>query len=106
MHAYAHLVNNRASEIILDDLDAGNEPAWEHALDGFTLATRITPNLARAWNNRGVALARLGRLDDARGAYATALAMNHDLDSPQQNLIVLETRSRGETSISERPRPR
>jgi tetratricopeptide (TPR) repeat protein len=103
LHAYAHLVNNRASEVILANLDAGTEPAWGSALDGFTLATRITPDLARAWNNRGVALARLGRLEDARGAYAKALSMQGDLDSPQQNLIVLETRSRGETTISKQP---
>jgi hypothetical protein len=73
MRAYAHLVNNRASEAILENLDAGTEPAWGSALDGFSLATRITPGLARAWNNQGVALARLGRLEDARGAYARAL---------------------------------
>ena len=100
LQAYAHLVNNRASEIILADFDTGSQPDWQLALEGFTLATRITPKLARAWNNRGVALARLGRLQEARDAYDQALAMRDDLDSPQQNLVVLETRARGDTSIS------
>jgi tetratricopeptide (TPR) repeat protein len=103
LHAYAHLLNNRASEIILSDLDAGKPPAWNRALDGFSMATRITPNLARAWNNQGVALARLGRLEDARGAYDRALTMKRDLDSPLQNLIVLETRASGEIGIAQTP---
>ena len=105
LEAYAHLLNNRAAEQILDDLEAARPPDWERALEGFALATRVAPDLDRAWNNQGVALARLGRLDDARNAYARALLVNADFDSTQKNLVVLETRSRGETSIQETPAP-
>ena len=102
MRAYAHLVNNRAAERIVEALERGTPPPWEEAQAGFALATTIQPELARAWNNRGVALARLGRLEEARGAYARALSSDTGFDSAQHNLVVLETRARGAPAISER----
>lgn len=105
LQAYAHLLNNRASEQILDDMESNEGPDWERALAGFSLAARITPELARAWNNQGVALARLGRLESAREAYDHALRVDAQLDSPHQNLIVLETRARGETGILQTSSP-
>jgi len=103
IHAYAHLLNNQASERILADMENGGTADWEGALEGFSLATKLMPEMARGWNNRGVALARLGRLDAARDSYARALQVDASMGSPQQNLVVLETRSRGTTSIQQQP---
>jgi tetratricopeptide (TPR) repeat protein len=105
LRAYAHLVNNRAAEQIAEALDQEIPPPWEEALEGFALATRIHPEMARAWNNQGVALARLGRLEEARSAYARALSSDDGLGSTHQNLVVLETRARGEPTISDRAGP-
>ena len=92
-----------AGEGILAELEDGADPNWEQALDGFAQASQLAPDLARAWNNQGVALARLGRLDEARGAYARALTIDANLDSPHQNLIVLETRASGNVGIATAP---
>jgi tetratricopeptide (TPR) repeat protein len=101
LHAYAHHVNNRTAEQMLAQATTTSPSVWEQALEGFTLAASIHPEMSRAWNNRGVALARLGRLDEARASYDHAFALDPSLDSPQrQNLIALETRARGEASVS------
>ena len=105
LQAYAHHVNNRAAEQVMD-APSDSTAAWERALDGFTLATRIHPEMPRAWNNRGVALARLGRLAEARASYDRAAALDASHDSAQaQNLVVLETRARGEAAVSGRTEP-
>lgn len=100
VRAYAHLLNNRASEEILKSRMAGSSPQWTQALEDFGLAARIDPGLRAAWNNQGVALARLGRFEEARVAYLKASEFAGRSDSPARNLQVLETRSRGEVSIS------
>src|SRR5262245_7327410 len=99
--AYAHVINNQASELVLR---AGSPPAsgvWERALEHFSLAARIEPDLVRAWNNQGVALTRLGRLDEARGAYARAAELDPQDEAPRHNLMVLETRAMGDVTIHE-----
>lgn len=100
LRAYAHLVNNRASEEILEAHLAGLPPAWDRARQRFALALRIDPRLGAAWNNQGVALARLGHFDEARQSYLTASDLEDRSASPEHNLEVLETRSRGEFSVS------
>lgn len=100
LRAYAHLVNNRAAEEILQARRAGATPAWDRARDRFQLAVRIDPRLGAAWNNQGVALARLGRLGEARSAYLKASDLRGRGTSAKRNLDVLETRSRGAFSVS------
>ena len=100
VRAYAHLLNNRASEEILKSRMAGRPPLWTQALEDFGLAARIDPSLRAAWNNQGVALARLGRFREAREFYLKASEFAGRSDSPARNLLVLETRSRGAVSVS------
>lgn len=99
--AYAHVINNHASELVLAAGPRPSSHVWERALERFSLAARIEPAFARAWNNGGVALTRLGRLDEARGAYARAAELDAKDEAPMHNLMLLETRALGEVTIHE-----
>jgi tetratricopeptide (TPR) repeat protein len=79
--AYAHIINNRASQLILAAKREGVAPPWERALEGYRLAAQLQPEFASAWSNEGVALARLGRLEEARVAYARAHSVDPSLEA-------------------------
>ena len=74
--AYAHLLNNVAGHQVLDTQSGSASERWEVARQGFKLATEIQPELGRAWNNLGIAYARLGRLEEARAAYHRAVELD------------------------------
>ena len=78
---------------------------WEIAEKGFRLATRIQPGLGRSWNNLGIALTRLERFEEARFAYERAVSLDTAFGSASRNLVVMETRATGETSIQQSPLP-
>jgi tetratricopeptide (TPR) repeat protein len=103
--AYAHLVNNVAGHRVLSGMNESAEEAWAAALDGFLLATRIQPNLGRAWNNLGIAYSRLGRFDEARAAYQRAVELDTAFGSPERNLTIMETRAAGATTLTESKLP-
>ena len=100
--AYAHFVNNVAGQHLIQAGSSISDEDWRIALKGFRLATRIDPNLGRAWNNTGIALTRLERFDEAREAYARALETGTAFGSAERNLSILETRILGTDTISER----
>jgi tetratricopeptide (TPR) repeat protein len=97
--AYAHLINNIAGQRVMNEQHAASDDDWRAALEGFELATRIQPELGRAWNNLGIVYRRLGRIDDAREAYHRALALDAGFGSAERNLSLMETRSQGATSV-------
>ncbi len=105
--AYAHLLNNVAGHQVLDTQSGSASERWEVARQGFKLATEIQPELGRAWNNLGIAYARLGRLEEARAAYHRAVELDTVFGSPARNLTIMETRAQEgkslleQTSISE-----
>jgi tetratricopeptide (TPR) repeat protein len=89
LEAVAHFHNN-LGYILLESGDEGGIAAgWASAEHQFALATRVKPDFARAWNNLGVARARLGRRGDARDAYRRAIAIDATFASPRLNLGVL-----------------
>lgn len=99
VNAYAHVVNNRAAHSLMHIDRSANASEWRAAANGFRLATRIEPDLGRAWNNLGIALSRLERFDEARAAYERALALDTAFGSAERNLTVMETRLLGEATI-------
>lgn len=104
--AYAHLINNVSGHRVIsgnENTAAGN---WEAALAGFKLATRIQPNLGRAWNNLGIAYTRLGRFDEARIAYLRAVDLDTAFGSPERNLTIMETRAAAEPVMIESKLPK
>jgi len=100
--AYAHLINNIAAERILAAGPEAGEPDWRAAAEGFRLAIRIQPELARAWNNLGLALSRLGEVDAAREAYARAVELDDTFGAAGGNLAILETRAKGGPHLIEK----
>lgn len=105
--AYAHLINNVSGYRLLtvksDNPEDPEDPEqrWMVAQKGFELATRIQPELGRAWNNLGIAYSRLGNFEDARSAYQRAVQLDTVFGSPERNLIIMETRASGETTLTE-----
>lgn len=104
--AYAHLINNVAGHQVIRGDGRTTPETWSAALDGFRLATRIQPELGRAWNNLGIAYTRLGRFDEARAAYHRAVELDTAFGSPERNLTIMETRAAGATTLTERKLPR
>ena len=89
LEALAHFYNNRGYERIEVARLSGESIDWEGAAKDFTIATRIEPSLARAWNNLGIALARLGHRTEAEAAYERAIATAPRLAAPYNNLGAL-----------------
>ena len=89
VEAVAHFYNNLGYVLLESGGNGGTPDGWAAALHQFDLATRVKPGFARAWNNLGVAQARLGRRDAARAAYRRAIAADAKLASPRLNLGVL-----------------
>jgi tetratricopeptide (TPR) repeat protein len=92
LEALAFYYNNRGYELLRDADLRGEAAPWEHALQDFEVATRIDPEQARAWNNLGVARARLGDDAAARQAYERALSLGRELQSAHLNLAALHLR--------------
>lgn len=103
--AYAHLLNNVAGHRLISENERDADDDWAVARDGFELATRIQPELGRAWNNLGIAYARLGRYDEARAAYHRAVELDTEFGSPERNLVVMETRATGVPTLIESELP-
>jgi hypothetical protein len=104
--AYAHLINNVAGYRVINGKSEDAQDNWTAALDGFKLATRIQPNLGRAWNNLGIAYTRFERFDEARDAYHRAVDLETAFGSPEHNLTIMETRAAGEPTMIESELPR
>ena len=103
--AYAHIVNNMSAQRVMTDGVPPDRDQWQTAVRGFRLATAIQPKLGRAWNNLGIALTRLGDFEGARDAYQRAMSLDTAFGSAARNLVVMETRATGQTSVRERAVP-
>jgi tetratricopeptide (TPR) repeat protein len=101
--AYAHILNNLAAQSVMSHTATTDDRAWQDAVEGFELATRIEPELGRAWNNLGIALSKLDRFDEAREAYRRAVELDSDFGSARRNLTMMETRELGKTTIGQAP---
>jgi len=101
----AHYYNDKGYELIRRARDDGRAAPWQAAAGLFTIAAEIDPDLSRAWNNLGVALARLGDLSGADIAYRHALrTRNSYLErATAENLISLELRRLGPAPTASRP---
>ncbi len=86
LEATAHFYNNRGHELMRRARGRASEVPWEAAARQFRLATLVRPDFARAWNNLGVALLRLGRPAEALASYRVAAALAPTFPSPRINL--------------------
>lgn len=85
LEALAHFYNNRGFELV-EVAQERDESAWLQAERDFRTAVQIAPRFARAWNNLGIAAARLGRPDEAIEHYRTAIESDPKLAAPRNNL--------------------
>jgi len=85
IEALAHFYNNRGFEL-LEEAQERDESAWLQAERDFRTAVQIAPRFARAWNNLGIAAARLGRPGEAIEHYRTAIKSDPKLAAPRNNL--------------------
>ena len=69
----AHYYNDRGYDLIREARLGGQSPPWKAARRYFEIATAIDPEFSEAWNNLGVAHARLGQWTAAEEAYGEAL---------------------------------
>ena len=75
-------------EVALRDL-------WKEALYRWQRAIDLDPTYAPAWNNLGIAFEHEGRFDEAREAYETALDLDPDNFTIEQNYdLFLEVNDR------------
>ncbi|HOX46748.1 MAG TPA: tetratricopeptide repeat protein [Myxococcota bacterium] len=86
LEATAHFYNNRGYELMRQARGQADQAVWEQIARQFRLATLVRPDFARAWNNLGVALLRLGRPDEALASYRVAAALEPRFPSPRINL--------------------
>ena len=86
LEALAHFYNNRGYETISVAQAADGKVPWERALRDFEMSTQVLPGFARAENNRGVAMSRLGNDDGAEGAYQAAVSSDGRFAAPRHNL--------------------
>ena len=94
----AHYYNNRGYEII-HTAHRNNEPVpWREVLGQFRIATRVSPRFALAWNNAGLALARLGREEEANLAIRHALALDENLLAARRNLRAWQSQASNESA--------
>jgi len=102
----AHYYNDRGYDLIRLAATNHQPPPWDEAARLFALATRVDPQLSRAWNNLGVARARLGDLAGAEDAYRRALATRSRYleKATADNLASLEFRRSG-TGEAREPAP-
>lgn len=90
LEALANFYNNRGFERV-DEAGAGATAAdWEGAARDFRRAIAVLPTFARAWNDLGIASARLGRPAEAAAAYRAAIAADPSMAAPYNNLGALE----------------
>jgi tetratricopeptide (TPR) repeat protein len=89
LEALAHFYNNRGYELLDQAQARGEAPDWEASARLFRLATEVKPTFARAWNNLGIAAARLGRRPEAAAHYRRAMTLDPRLAAPRANLGAL-----------------
>ncbi|HUU01138.1 MAG TPA: tetratricopeptide repeat protein [Myxococcota bacterium] len=85
LEAIADFYNNLGSELAWSGGASGGFGSGQ-AIRAYSMATRIDPGFARAWNNLGVALSRAGRQREAMSAYKSAIHVSPGFPAPRANL--------------------
>lgn len=60
-------------------MDAFTQKQWEESIAAFTTCTTLIPTLATAFYNRGLALAAVGRMNEAQRDFSQALKLDPDM---------------------------
>jgi len=83
----------RFADLVRVSLDLLKEGEYEKALEALDEAIALSPKFADLHNSRGIALAELGRLDEAIGAFRRSASLNPDYMVPKLNLAFAQLRA-------------
>jgi tetratricopeptide (TPR) repeat protein len=88
-------MNTKEKVLIHKGMDMVRRMQFDEALETFDKAISLNPEITEAWNNRGVALFRLGRDEDALESYNRALSLDpQNLDALRNKGFVLRSMGR------------
>jgi tetratricopeptide (TPR) repeat protein len=86
LEALAQFYNDRGFEHIDRAMRLGETVDWNEMARDFDRATTVSPELAPAWNNLGIARAHAGQIDEAEAAYRRAIAVAPRSSAAYNNL--------------------
>lgn len=93
-------MNTKEKVLIHKGMDRVKRMQYEEALETFDKVLEMNPEISEAWNNRGVALFRLGRGEEALWSYNRALSLEpQNLDALRNRGVVLMSRGRLEEAL-------
>jgi tetratricopeptide (TPR) repeat protein len=76
-------------------MDCVRRRDYEKALEYFQAVTSSNPEIPEAWNNLGVALYGLGRIDEALNSYSRSIALDpNNLDALRNSAFLLRSQKR------------
>ncbi len=90
VEATAHFYNNRGFELLFRSKMDGEPINWEQSAMYFSIATRLNPRFAEAWNNLGVAHANKDKPILAEKYYRRAIDAHPECVSAHVNLGVAQ----------------
>jgi len=93
-------MNTKEKVLIHKGMDRVRRMEYDEALEIFDRVLGMNPDISEAWNNRGVALFRLGRAEEAIESYNRALAIEpQNLDALRNKGFVLRSQGRLEEAL-------
>ncbi len=93
-------MNTKEKVLIHKGMDNVRRMQYDEALEIFDRVLGMNPEISEAWNNRGVALFRLGRAEEAIESYNRALAIEpQNLDALRNKGFVLRSQGRLEEAL-------
>ncbi len=85
-------MNTKEKVLIHRGMDKVKRMEYEEALEIFDRVLDMNPQIPEAWNDRGVALFRLGRAKEALECYSRSLAIDpENLDALRNKGVVLRS---------------
>ena len=93
-------MNSKEKAMLYRGMDQVRQRKFEQALETFDRIIAANPNIPEAWNNRGVALYSLGRLDEALEVYDIVLQKGGDGYDQESTAVVLTGLGRLEEALS------
>jgi tetratricopeptide (TPR) repeat protein len=85
-------MNSKEKALLYRGMDKVRQKKYEPALEIFDRIIAENPNITEVWNNRGVALYGLGRLDEALQSYEQSLTLDgENMDALRNKAFLLRS---------------
>ncbi len=94
-------MNSKERALLHKGMDKVRQKEFQQALEIFDRLVATNQDIPEAWNNRGVALFSLGRMDEALDSYDRSLALEgENLDALRNKAFVLRGLRRLEEALA------